>query len=189
MPTNVLMSGAPERIEAVAKVLREHDCTVVEVDDLERVPQACAEAGEAAFDAYVQMPATFAIEGGTALERLYHFYVKGVMARFPAMNAVVRALKPGGRVTVVAWPLPPEVATDDDIEARRALYRVLAHATQADAGADTVVRVLGSSTSTEDIALVAVGRETLRPATVDSLSSVSYADWRVELLGLMSVES
>ena len=65
MPTNVLVSGAPERIEAVAKALREHDCTVVEVDDLERVPQACAEAGEGSFDAYVQMPAAFAIEGGT----------------------------------------------------------------------------------------------------------------------------
>ena len=189
MPTNVLVSGAPDRIEAVSKILRAQDCTVVEVDDLERVPQACAEAGEAAFDAYLQLPATFAIEGGTALERLYHFYVRGVMARFPAMNAAVPALKPGGRIAVVAWQLPAEVATDDDIEARRALFRVLAHAAQADSGDDTVVRVLGSSTSAEDIVAVGLGQETARPTAVDSLSAVSYADWRVELLGLVSVES
>ena len=189
MPTNVPVSGAPERVEAVAKILRAQDCTVVEVDDLERVPQACAEAGEGAFDAYVQMPASFGIEGRTALERLHHFYVHGVLARFPAMNAVVPALKPGGRITVVAWQLPAEVATDDDIEARRALFRVLAHAAQADGGDRTVVRVLGSSTSPEDVAQVALGQESARPTSVESLSAVSYADWRVELLGLVSVES
>jgi len=189
MPTNVLVSGAPERIAPVSKVLRAQDCTVVEVDDLANVPAACKEAGENAFDAYLQMPAYFAIQGDTALERLHHFYAKGVMARFPAMNAVVPSLKPGGRVTVVAWPLPAEVATDDDIEARRALYRVLAHGAQADAGDDLVVRVLGSSTSPEDIVAAALGREQAHVTSVESLSAVSYADWRVELLGLVSIES
>ena len=38
MPTNVLVSGAPERIAQVSKVLRDQDCTVVEVDDLANVP-------------------------------------------------------------------------------------------------------------------------------------------------------
>ena len=189
MPTNVLVSGAPERVEAVSAILRRHDCTVVEVDDLSRVPQACAEAGDDAFDAYIQLPATFGIEGDTALERLHHLFEKGVMARFPAMNAAVPALKPGGRITVVAWPLPAEVATDDDIEARSALYRVLVHGAQADAGGDVVTRVLGSSTTPEEIVLAALGKESARPATVESLSAVSYADWRVELLGLVSVES
>ena len=89
----------------------------------------------------------------------------------------------------MAWPLPSEVVFDDGIEARSALFRVLAHAAQADGGAETVVRVLGSSTAPEDIALVALGRESARPANVESLSTVSYADWRVELLGLVSVES
>jgi hypothetical protein len=135
------------------------------------------------------MPAYFAIEGTTALERLHHFYAKGVLARFPAMNAAIPSLKPHARVIVVAWPLPPEIATDDDIEARRALYRVLAHGAQADAGDELVVRVLGSSTSPEDIGAAALGREHARPASVETLSSVSYADWRVELLGLVSIES
>lgn len=189
MPTNVLVSGAPERIAQVSTVLRDQDCTVVEVDDLDAVPAACAKAGAHAFDAYLQMPAYVAIEGKTALERLHHFYAQGVLARFPAMNAAVPSLKPGGRITVVAWPLPAEVATDDDIEARRALYRVLAHGAQADGGDDLVVRVLGSSTSAEDIVLAALGRETIRAAAAESLSGVSYADWRVELLGLVSIES
>jgi hypothetical protein len=189
MPTNVLVSGAPERVAAVSKVLRSHDCTVVEVDDLALVPEACAKAGEQAFDAYVQLPAYFGIEGRTAIERMHHFYVAGILARFPAMDAVVPALKPGGRITLVAWPLPAEVATDDDIEARQALFRVLAHAAQADAGDEVVVRVLASSTSTGDIALAALGKESTRPTSVESLSAVSYADWRVELLGLVAVES
>lgn len=189
MPTNVLLSGAPERIAQVSKMLRDQDCTVVEVDDLANVPAACAAAGAHAFDAYLQMPAYFAIEGKTALERLHHFYVEGVLARFPAMNAAVPSLKPGGRITVVPWPLPAEVATDDDIEARRALYRVLAHGAQADGGDDIVLRVLGSSTSAEDIVLAALGRETARAASAESLSGVSYADWRVELMGLVSIES
>ena len=189
MPTNVLVSGAPERIAEVAKVLRAQDCTVVEVDDLANVPAACQEAGENAFDAYLQMPAAFQIEGDTALDRLHWFYAKGVLARFPAMKAAIPSLKPGGRVTVVAWPLPAEVATDDDIEARRSLYRVLAHGAQADAGDDLAVRVLGSSTSAEDVVAAALGREHARPTTVETLSAVSYADWRVELLGLVSIES
>jgi hypothetical protein len=189
MPTHVLVSGAPERVAAVSKVLRSHDCSVVEVDDLALVPEACARAGEHAFDAYVQLPAYFGIEGRTAIERMHHFYVAGILARFPAMDAVVPALKPGGRITLVAWPLPAEVATDDDIEARQALFRVLAHAAQADAGDEVVVRVLASSTSSDDIALAALGKESTRPAAVESLSAVSYADWRVELLGLVAVES
>jgi hypothetical protein len=90
---------------------------------------------------------------------------------------------------MVAWKLPAEVATDDDIEARQALYRVLAHGARADADDGLSVRVLGSSTSTEDIALTALGKEPVRSTSVETLSAVSYADWRVELLGLVSVES
>jgi hypothetical protein len=190
MPTNVLVSGAPDRIAAVSEALRAQGCTVVEVDDLDEVPAACAKAGPDSFDAYLQLPAAFAIEGDTAIERLHHFYVKGVLARFPAMNAAVPALKKGGRVVMVAWKLPAEVATDDDIEARQALYRVLAHGAQADAAdGGLVVRVLGSSTSTEDIVSITLGTEPARSGRIESLSAVSYADWRVELLGLVSVES
>jgi hypothetical protein len=182
MPTNVLVSGA-------GRIARSRCCATTTPSSgrhLANVPAACREAGENAFDAYLQMPAYFAIEGTTALERLHHFYAKGVLARFPAMNAAVPSLKPGGRITVVAWPLPAEVATDDDIEARRALYRVLAHGAQADAGDDLIVRVLGSSTSAEDIVLAALGR-----SPSDGLGRVAvrrvHADWRVELLGLISV--
>jgi hypothetical protein len=189
MPTNVLVSGAPDRVATLSEALRAQGATVVEVDDLDDVPAACAKAGPGSFDAYLQLPAAFAIEGDTAIERLHHFYVKGVLARFPAMNAAVPALKEGGRVVMVAWKLPAEVATDDDIEARQALYRVLAHGAQADAHGGLAVRVLGSSTSTEDITSITLGREPNRSGRIESLSAVSYADWRVELLGLVSVES
>jgi len=187
---NVLVSGAPERVAAVSEVLREHDCTVVGVDDLERVPEACAEAGADAFDAYVQLPAAFAVEGTTAVERVNHLFTCGVMARFPAINAAVPALKPGARVRLVMWELPPEVATQDEVDARGALMRVLAHAMQADAADDQLsVRVLGSRSTPEEIALAALGKDTVPDGGIETLSGTSYADWRVELLGLVSVES
>jgi hypothetical protein len=187
---NVLVSGAPERVAAVSEVLRDHGCTVVGVDDLEQVPAACAEAGSGAFDAYIQLPAAFVVEGDTAVQRVNHLFTCGVMARFPAIDAAVRALKPGARVRLVMWELPPEVATQDEVDARQALMRVLGHAMHADAADDQLsVRVMGSKSTPEEIALAALGKDASPEDAVASLSSTSYADWRVELLGLVSVES
>ena len=187
---NVLVSGAPERVAAVSEVLRDHDCTVVGVDDLERVPAACAEAGPDAFDAYIQLPAAFAVDGDTAVARVNHLFTCGVMARFPALDGALPALKPGARVRLVMWELPPEVATQDEVDARQALMRVLTQAVHADAADDRLsVQVMGSKSTPEEIALAALGKDTTTDDAAVSLSSTSYADWRVELLGLVSVES
>ena len=85
-----------------------------------------AEAGPGAFDGYVQLPARFGLLGDTAVDRIHHFVVHGLMARYPAMAAALPALAPGARITFVPAVLPAEVATDDDVEARAALLRVLA---------------------------------------------------------------
>ncbi len=58
-----LVSGIAELVAAVAAVIRAHGSTVVEVDDIEKVPAACADAGPGAFDGYVQLPATFTVAG------------------------------------------------------------------------------------------------------------------------------
>ena len=52
-----LVSGIAQLVSDVAAVLQEHDVDVVEVDDLADVPGVCADAGPAAFDGYIQLPA------------------------------------------------------------------------------------------------------------------------------------
>jgi hypothetical protein len=183
-----LVSGIGELAAKVAGELREQGSTAVEVDDIADVPRACAEAGPRAFDGYVQLPATFAVRGATAIDRVHHFFAEGVLARFPAMSAALPALRPGARITFAMGVLPPEVSTDDDVAARAALVRVLGHAARADGPDDLRISVLGSSASPQEIALTALGRNPEWEALTAGLSGSSYADWRVELLGMMSAE-
>jgi hypothetical protein len=159
------------------------------VTDLGGIPSACEEAGEHAFEAYVQLPATFEARGDTAIQRVRHFYADGVLARFTALDAVLGSLTPAARVTCVLGTLPPEADTAEDVAARRALVHVLANAAQADApGGKLNVRVLDSRCTARDIAFVALGGDLARQELMDRLSDVDYQEWRVELFGLTSVE-
>lgn len=82
------------------------------------------------------------------------------------------------------------MASQDDRDARRALVRVLAHAARADTtGGDLAVRILDTGSTPDEIALVALGRDPAREGLLDQLAEMSYADLRVELLGLVSVET
>jgi hypothetical protein len=184
-----LVSGIAELVSDVAAVLRENGAEVVEVDDIAAVPQACAAAGPGAFDGYVQLPATFTVRGDTAVERVHHFFSDGVLARFPAITAALPALTPSARVTFVKGVLPPEVSTEDDVAARASLVRVLGHAARADGPADLRVNVLGSGATPKEIALTALGRNPEWETLTAGFAGGSYADWRVELLGLMSAET
>jgi hypothetical protein len=184
-----LVSGISSLVADVAKVLRQNGCTTVEVDDIADVPAACAKAGPGSFDGYVQLPATFAVHGDTAVECVHHYFADGVLARFPAVAAVLSCLTAGARLTFVLGVLPAEVSTDDDVAARAALLRVLGHASRADGPERLRVSVLPSGTSAVDIASAARGISTDRQSSADELSAESYADWRVELLGLVAVES
>ena len=82
------------------------------------------------------------------------------MARYPAMSAALPALgprAPGSSSSPAV--LPAEVATDDDVEARAALLRVLARAARADgSGRPAGVQFLGSGATPEEIALAVLGR-------------------------------
>jgi len=186
----VLVSGAAGQVAEVAAALRSRGAEVTEVTDLDRVPAVAAEAGSGAFDSYVQLPATFAVTGRSAIERVHHFYADGVLARFPALAAALTAMTPSSRVTFVLGHLPVEVATQDDRDARRALVRVLSYAARADSSdGDLAVRILDIGSTADEIALVALGRDPAREGLLDSLAGMSYADLRVELLGLVSIET
>jgi hypothetical protein len=183
-----LVSGIAELVSDVAAALRENGATVVEVDDLADVPKACEEAGPGAFDGYVQLPASFDVQGGSVVQRVHHFFADGVLARFPAVSAALPCLTPDARLTFVLGVLPPEVSTDDDVAARAALVRILGHASRADGPEGLRVSVLESGTSAEEIAQTASGRRPASGHRADGYAGDSYADWRVEILGLMSVE-
>lgn len=189
MPT-VLVSGAATRLAGVAAALRARSADVTEVPDLADVPAVCAAAGAGAFDGYVQLPATFRVAGDTAIRRVRHFYADGVLARFSALDAALPSLAPAARVTFVLGTLPPEAASSDDVEARRALTRILAQAARADtADGRLTTRILESGTAAEEIAQVALGLEPGPNELMDRLADLSYADWRTELLGLAAVQT
>ena len=183
-----LVSGIAQLVSDVAAALREYDVDVVEVDDIDEVPRACAEAGPAAFDGYVQLPATFTVRGDTAVARVHHFYAEGVLARFPAVGAALPSLKADARLTFVTGILPSDVSTEDDVAARASLVRVLARAACADAAEGLRVTFLDSGSTPEEIALAALGRGPTSDA-IAAASEEDYSEWRMELLGMMWVET
>jgi NAD(P)-dependent dehydrogenase (short-subunit alcohol dehydrogenase family) len=184
-----LISGIAELVSDVAAVLREFGAEVVEVDDIADVPRVSGEASPHSFDGYVQLPASFTVQGDCAVERVHHFFADGVLARFPAVHAALPALAPGARLTFVTGVLPREVSTDDDVAARAALIRILGHAARADAPEGLRVTVLGSGSSPKEIALTALGRGAERGTPTTELSEEAYAEWRMDLLGIMWAET
>lgn len=174
----------------MAEALRSRGATVTEVDDLADVPGVCADAGPGAFDAYVQLPASFEVRGDTAVARVHHFYAEGVLARFPALAAALPVLTDPARITFVLGRLPADAATTDDRDARQALTRVLTHAARADLPhGRLLVRVLEAGSQAAEIAQVSLGRGPDKELLTERLSGASYADWRVELFGLAAVQT
>src|SRR4051794_544276 len=182
-----LVSGIAALVSDVAAVLRENDAEAVEVHDIDDVPRACAEAGSGAFDGYVQLPATFTVQGDKAVQRVHHFFAEGVLARFPAVAAALPTLKPDSRLTFVTGVLPTDVSTEDDVAARAALVKILGRAAQADAANGLRVCTVGSGATAKDIALTALGRSS--GAASSTIDPDDYGDWRIELLGMMWAET
>jgi hypothetical protein len=188
--TRVLVSGRADLVDPVARALRAGDAEVTAVVDLEDMPSVCAAAGVAAFDSYIQLPSTFVPRGETVIQRVHHFYAGGVLARFVALDLALPALSRSGRISFVLGTLPPEAASPNDRDARHALTRVLAQAARADAGdARLAIRVLDAGTPVEDVVFVALGGDLERREMREQLDRMTYADWRVELLGLVAVET
>jgi hypothetical protein len=186
----VLVSGTADPAGAVANALRELDSEVTEVHDLHELAAACDAAGESAFAAYVQLPATFEMAGETVITRVQHFYRAGVLARFTALSVVLPALAAEAKVTFVLGALHPEVASKDHLTARRSLLNVLGHAARADAPEKRLaVRVLGSELAPDVIARSALGRESSSAVLLEQMSRLRYEDWRTELLGMVAIEA
>lgn len=183
-----LISGIAGLAEDVAGVLREHGSTAV-VSDLAGVPAVVAETGPGAFDGYIQLPSNFVGHGETVVRRIHHFFRDGVLARFPAVDAALPALTDPAKLVFVMGILPPEVHTADDVTARSALVAILARAARSEAAGKLSISVIGPSTpSAKEIAEHALGIDESRTLSAADVSDDNYADWRVELLGLASIQ-
>jgi hypothetical protein len=188
--SRMLVSGVDSLVAEVAAAARADGASVTEVVDLTAVPEVCAAAGTRAFDSYVQLPASFQLAGETTIERVHHFYANGVLARFTALAAALPSLAPDARLTFVLGRLPADVATSDDRAARRSLTRVLAGAARADMPDGHLdIRMLDAGCPAADIARIALGRQPAQPDLVDRLPELSYTEWRIEMMGLISAET
>ena len=186
---SVLVSGAADHVASVAAALRARGAQVTEVPELEDLPDVCARAGAGAFDAYVQLAATLALEGDSAVERVRQFYADGVLARFSALDAARPALAEDAELVFVMGVLSGDVAHEEDRQARHALTTVLARAARADHGPGRLrVRILPSDTGDEAVAALALGRAPGgEPAVPDRGDSL--VEWRMQLMSVMFAET
>jgi hypothetical protein len=183
-----LISGIDALVTDVSAVLGEHGAESVGVDDIDAVPAACAQAGPASFDGYIQLPATFTITGGHGRRPGPPLFPRRRPRPFPGdvrgpadVGARRAAGVRDGRAAPAGWPLRTTSPPAPRWSACWATPR-------ADKPEGLRVAVLGSASTPKEIALTALGRSPEWESLTEGFSRSSYADWRVELLGMMQAE-
>ena len=128
-----------------------------------------------------------------AVAGVHTFLQKGLLARFEAVDAVLPALREDATVVLVSGTTAIDGGgMPDDREARFALLNVLAHAIRAEKAPGIVrVRILGADTAAA-VAAVALTPERPRVRGMALVhareAEMSYADWRIEVMGLATVQ-
>lgn len=187
MTKRVLITGSPDGVEALAKVFSDAD--------IEHVTLAQLGPGASEIDYYVQLGVSVPARGDTVVRRVHSFLNDGLLDRFTTVERILPMLADDAVVLLVAGNLPAEVAAPDDRAARLSLLTVLAHAIRADLAPKRVrVRVITSDRSAEDLAEFALtgakdpDAALLSVASAEHDSDRSYADWRIQVLGLAHIE-
>lgn len=191
--SKVVVTGAAQRVAAVSAALKNAGAEVTAVDDLRGLEAVLEGIKPGSLDCYVQLPVQVAARGKTVIERVRNFLEDGLISRFTASSTILPSMSDGGRVVLVGGNTPVEATAPDDQSARLALLDVLAHAIQADKSATRIrVRVLPHDESAEHVAAVALGGEPTREQALASLRArepeMSFADWRIEVMGLVNGE-
>ncbi|MEO5652096.1 MAG: hypothetical protein ABIN79_06790 [Marmoricola sp.] len=181
-----LITGSPDRVEALAKAFESAG------DDPVTLDQLGPETGS--IDRYVQLGTTVPARGETVVRRVQSFLSDGLLERFVLAERVLPLLSDGATVLLVAGNLSSESAVPDDRAARLLMLRLLAHAIRADLTPRRVrVRVITGDRPDDQLVQFALsgGKDPLVevPATGSELdSTLSYSDWRIEVLGMAQVE-
>lgn len=188
----VLVSGAPDRVDAVADRLANRGFDVIRCADPALLGDRLAGVPAQGLSGYVQLPVQVPAVGSTAVEMLRSFLTEGLVGRFEAIAKVLPWLRPDAVVLLVAGNLPPDLTWPDDRQGRMALLRVLGRAAQADAGASVRVRVVDASRSDADVADMFdhpdPDRNRVIADFVDHAGDMPYDDWRLALLSLSSFD-
>jgi hypothetical protein len=189
----VLVTGAAEPVAAVSEALRHVGAEAIAVDDLDKLDAALAGISPGSLDGYVQLPVHVAAQGDTVVERVRNFLEDGLLARFVAASTILPVISDQARVVLVGGNTLVEASAPDDQNARLALLGVLAHAIQADKSAThVVVQVLPNDVLPEHIAAVAMGSQPTREQALAEVLArdpkMSFADWRIEVMGLVNGE-
>lgn len=132
------------------------------------------------------------------MARIRNFLTDGLPARFDMVSTVLPALASGAQVVLVGGHPGITPAAPDDPAARLALLKVLAHAIKAQRAPEPVhAHVLDPMETPSEVADAALGRSSATPAaagatlqesaTSDEESTISYEDWRVEVMGMVGV--
>ncbi len=192
MLLKALVSGCDERVEEVAAALREAGADVVVSVDPARLREVAGAVPPRSLHCYVQLPVVVEVAGPTVVGRVRAFLENGLLARFGSVEAVLPALRADGTLVLVTGNTSTVGGTlPDDRAARQDLLSVLAHAVRADMAPGKVrIRTMGSDAAPSDIAAVGLRGEPVpredRPRPVDA--DLDYQDWRVEVMGLATVQ-
>lgn len=181
----VLVTGAVGA-EAVATELKARGAEPLVVEDPERLADAVA--GKT-FQGYVQLPMIIEPGEGSVVRRVEQFLTGGLLNRFRIADTVTPVLADGASVVLVAGNTASDLDAPDDRAARLSLLRVLGHALRADRTPARVrVRIFESGASAELVAAAVLGDASADASAhkpVVSDAETSYADWRVEVIGMV----
>jgi hypothetical protein len=198
----VLITGSPDHVAAMAKRFA--------ASGVEQVTLAQLGPGASAIDYYVQLGVTVPARGDTIVRRVHSFLNDGLLERFAMAERVLPMLADDAVVLLVAGNLTTEASAPDDHAARLSLLRVLAHAIRADLAPQNVapknaapqnaapkkvrVRVISNERTDDEIAEFAFtgakDPQAIPPSLPDDITSGgSYEDWRIQMMGLVHIES
>lgn len=189
MPT-AMVTGSPERLTDVTVALKSEGFDILSAGD--DAPVGPGGLAPGSVDCYVQLPTGETTPHGSAIDRARAVIAEDVLARFDAAARLAPLLAPHATVVLVTEGGEDE-APVADVRALRRLVGVLAEAIVRDHGPDGVrTTVVADPTSPADIA--ARARTPVPPARPWSAYSdvepaLSFADWRDEVLCLVSVEA
>jgi hypothetical protein len=189
-----LVTGSAERVEGVIAALRAAGVEATGVTDLASLADQVKTFPPGSLDYYVQLPVSLRPTGDSLVSRVRDFLDKGLLTRFRLAESVLPVLSADGRVVLVGGHTPVERDAPDDRAARSALLDVLAHAIRADkAPAKVRVRIFGHQLDPAELVRSmltweAAGDGPEARAAVSGDATISYQDWRTEVMGLASVE-
>ena len=195
MSGKALVSGCDDRVAQVAAALREGGAEVVSVDDPAKLRAPPRTLKPGSLSHYVQLPVSVDVSGSTLVGRVQTFLEKGLLARFEAADAVLPALREDANVVLVSGT----TVIDGGRHAGRqgCPVRAAQCPRPRDQGREGARGRAGADCGRRHGSVGDRGRGPAHRATDAARdgatlqareAEMSYADWRIEVMGLATVQ-